>query len=436
MQNTLESSHIRRWAIVGSLTSCVGTSLSIVFIIGILLPEISEEMGLSPLAQGMLGSSVLISNLIFCIPANLITSRFRPWRMVTLLFLGVGGSALLQSWSPVLAALFVGRVGAGLFFTSTQSPRALLIQQWIPRHRISFTNGLSFAGIDLIMGVAFLVTPQFQALAGGWRETFFIWSMISFGLTIVWMIVGGERVTEEYAERARSETTSPINALRNYKQLWIMGMGIGGAMAAQAGFQNFWPTLAEGELGLSPGFTGLALGATTFAAAPTDFLANAIPTLVRRRTLVLIVCGVLSIITLTGMVYATSSLVVLALAVTKGFSFAFFPVLMIMVFHIPGIKPREIGIGMSFMETSIWGGSAIGPILVGGLQEITDDLQTALFLSGFLPVSLLVAAVWLSLRDRATAPPLAGAPIELPTAQAAISPTRDPTLRLSTRKSK
>ena len=436
MQTTSESPQLRRWIIVGSLTSCVGTSLSVIFIIGILLPDISEEMDLSPLAQGMLGSSVLIANLIFCIPANLITSRFRPWRMVTLLFLGVGGSALLQSWSPVLAALFVGRVGAGLFFTSTQSPRALLIQQWIPRHRISFTNGLSFAGIDLIMGVAFLVTPQFQELAGGWRETFFIWSMISLGLTIVWMIVGRERVTEEYAERARSETASPLNALKNYKQLWIMGMGMGGSMAGQAGFQNFWPTLAEDELGLTPAFAGLALGATTFAAAPTDFLANAIPTLIRRRTLVLMVCGVLSIISLTGMVYATSSPVVLTLALAKGFSFAFFPVLMIMVFHIPGIKPREIGIGMSFMETCIWGGSAIGPILVGGLQQLTDNLQTALLVSGFLPVFLLVAAAMLAMRDRVPAPPLAEAPAEVPTSPVSIIPSPRPASRFSTRKSK
>ncbi len=400
MQTTSESPRLRRWIVVGSLTSCVGTSLSIVFIIGILLPEISEELNLSPLAQGWLGSSVLIANLIFCIPVNLVTSRFRPWRTVTLLFLGVTGSALLQSWTPVLAALFVGRVGAGLFFTSTQSPRALLIQQWIPRHRISFTNGLAFAGIDLIMGMAFLVTPQFQELAGGWRETFFIWSMILLGLTVVWLIVGGERVTEEYAARARAETSSPLNALRNYRQLWIMGLGMGASMGAQAGFQNFWPTLAEDNLGFERGFIGLALGATTFAAAPTDFLVNAIPGLIRRRTLVLSVCGIASVVSLTGLAYATSTPLVLFLAVLKGLAFAYFPVLMIMVFLIPGIKPREIGIGMSFMETSIWGGSAVGPLLVGGLQEATGDLQTALFINGLLPAVLLVSAGMLYVRDR------------------------------------
>ena len=58
---------------------------------------------------------------------------------------------------------------------------------------------------------------------------------------------------------------------------------------------------------------------------------------------------------------------------------------------------------MSFMETSIWGGSAIGPLLVGGLQEATGDLQTALFINGLLPLMLLVSAGMLYVRERRVA---------------------------------
>ena len=178
-------------------------------------------------------------------------------------------------------------------------------------------------------------------------------------------------------------------------------MGMGGSMTAQAGFQNFWPTLAEDQLGLTPAFIGLALGATTFAPPPRPiFWSTPSHGLIRRRSLVLSVCGILSIISLVGMVYTTSAPLVLLFAMLKGFSFAYFPVLMIMVFLIPGIKPREIGIGMAFMETSIWGGSAIGPLLVGGLQQITGNLQLSLLICGMFPVSLLVAAFMLSVRDR------------------------------------
>ena len=55
------------------------------------------------------------------------------------------------------------------------------------------------------------------------------------------------------------------------------------------------------------------------------------------------------------------------------------------------------------METSIWGGSAVGPLLVGGLQEATGDLQTALFINGLLPAILLVSAGMLYVRDRKAA---------------------------------
>ena len=62
---------------------------------------------------------------------------------------------------------------------------------------------------------------------------------------------------------------------------------------------------------------------------------------------------------------------------------------------------------MSFMETSIWGGSAVGPLLVGGLQQITGNLQLSLLICGMFPVTLLVAAFMLSVRDRSTSPQLA-----------------------------
>ncbi|MCH7996577.1 MAG: MFS transporter, partial [Chloroflexi bacterium] len=167
MQQPDESPRLHRWAIVVSITSSVGTSLGILFVIGLLLPEIAADLDLSPSEQGWLGSSVLVANVIFCIPVNLFTSRSRPWRTLSLLFLGVGLFTLLQAWSPILAVLIVGRVGLGVLFTATQSPRALILQQWVPKHRLAFVNGVIFAGIDLIMGLIFLTTPYIQDLVNG-----------------------------------------------------------------------------------------------------------------------------------------------------------------------------------------------------------------------------------------------------------------------------
>ena len=56
-----------RWVVIGSLTSSVGVALTVMFVIGLLLPDISEELGLSPSQQGWLGSSVIFGNLVFLI---------------------------------------------------------------------------------------------------------------------------------------------------------------------------------------------------------------------------------------------------------------------------------------------------------------------------------------------------------------------------------
>ena len=144
-----------RWVVIGSLTSLGATQLTIIFVLGLLLPDISDDLDLSPSEQGWLGSSVLLANLFLAIPLSILLLRYRPWRIVALLSLAAGLFGLMQGWSPALAVLLIGRVAAGICFTANQAPRALLIQQWTPRHRFAFTNGVWFAGVDLGMGVAF-----------------------------------------------------------------------------------------------------------------------------------------------------------------------------------------------------------------------------------------------------------------------------------------
>ena len=137
----------------------------------------------------------------------------------------------------------------------------------------------------------------------------------------------------------------------------------------------------------------------TFVAAPTDFLVNAVPTLVKRRPLVLAAGGLFSTLAYLGLTYADSTALVMAFGVLRGFSFAYFPVLMIMVYMLPSIKPREVGMGLAFMETSIWIGAGMGPLLVGFLQEATGDLQFALLVCAFSPLVLLVSAALLRGRE-------------------------------------
>ncbi len=387
-----------RVVVIGSITSSVAMALAITFILGLLLPDISEDLDLSPSEQGWLGSSVLIGNLILAIPTNLWLSRYRPWRIASLSFLGIGVFTLVQAWSPVFAVLIIGRVGIGLAFIATQAPRALIIQQWTPRRQLTTTNGFVFSAMDLIEGVAFFLTPVILSWTGSWRETLYVWAGVAFFTAFFWIIFGRERETTEYQRRIRSQSSTPLLSIFRYPQLWIMGFGMGGAMLERTAFHVFWPTFAKDEIAISVSLAGSVLGIMSFVTAPTDLLVNIVPSFVRRQPLVLGVCSLAAMGSFIGLLYVESTALILLFAFIKGASFSFFPVLMIMVYHLPDIKPREVAIGVAFMQTSIWIGSAIGPVLVGTLQESTGDLRFALLVTTFTPLILTIAAILLQVR--------------------------------------
>ena len=82
-------------------------------VLGVLLPAMAEDLGLSPLEQGWLGSSAIIGSLIFSIPFGLWMSRFRPMLLTAItLFLGLVSCSCRQRpqtlWSCCLDVCFSG----------------------------------------------------------------------------------------------------------------------------------------------------------------------------------------------------------------------------------------------------------------------------------------------------------------------------------------
>ena len=82
----------------------------------------------------------------------------------------------------------------------------------------------------------------------------------------------------------------------------------------------------------------------------------------------------------------------------NGVSWAFFPVVMTIPFELAGIKPREIAVAIGFLETAIWAGAVIGPVLAGSLQEATGDLRLALMVTSITAISLTGGALFLPRR--------------------------------------
>ena len=387
-----------RWVIISAVTTLTGAHLAVIYIIGLLLPDIVEDLGLSPTQQGWVGSSVLLANLVLAIPLNTLMSRYRPWRIMAVMSVAVAGFAFLQGWSPILAALIIGRVGVGLGFAATMAPRALMLQQWSTQRRIALTNGAWVSGVDVFMGVGFLVTPFVLDWLGSWQSVYYFWGVVCLGLAAVWLVFGRERPTGEYRQRMAAQQGSPLAVFRKYPELWLVGIGMFGGMTANTGFQTFWPRLAEEQLNIDPKIVALTLALQAFATAPPGFLVNAVPRFVSKQPLILAVGSVAVTGCYVALLFTTDTPVILLLGVGEGLARMYFPVLMTMVFLLPGVKPREAGIGLSFIETCIWGGGALGPVVVGFVEEATGDLRTAIMVICFAPLVILPVSGLLVLR--------------------------------------
>ncbi|MFQ5874621.1 MAG: hypothetical protein ACE5JL_12585 [Dehalococcoidia bacterium] len=107
------------------------------------------------------------------------------------------------------------------------------------------------------------------------------------------------------------------------------------------------------------------------------------------------ISGILITATSIGFLYTGTYGYLVLLAMANGLSFAFFPIIMTIPFELPGIKPREIAVANSFVETFFVIGAMIGPVLAGGLQELTGDLRVALTVTCFFALSLTAGGILL-----------------------------------------
>ena len=111
------------WVVLGSFTLNYSVAVSAILTLGLLLPSISDELSLSPSQQGWLAASVLFANLIFEIPFNWTLSRYRPWRVSAVSFIGAAVFVAFNAWAPTFAVLLLARIGLGLIFLTVARQR-------------------------------------------------------------------------------------------------------------------------------------------------------------------------------------------------------------------------------------------------------------------------------------------------------------------------
>ena len=368
------------------------SSFMVLNTLGILLPAISAELSLSPTQQGLLGSASHWGNIALAIPLSWATSRLSP-KWLTAATLALATSCLfLQSWAPVFTVLLVGRLLFGVSNIAQAPARALLTRQWVPPREVIVVNGLSNVLFGLVVGGGLALAPVILGLLDGdWRMTLRLFGLYFAGITVLWLILGKTRTNEADRDVAVPQGLDVVKGALGHRDLWIGGLGFAGATMSFGAFLAFYPTLMLEEFDISLQLSGgiLALGvvvggvgglAIAWAASASGREGNFLQIL-----------GILMIGTNLGMVLTGSVPALFLLSFFNGLAWAFFPILVTVPFHLPGIRPRELAVAFTFtmMMTSV--GTSLGPLFTGFLQEAFDSLKAALFIISFTSISLILA---------------------------------------------
>ena len=361
--------------------------------LGILLPAVSEELGLSPSQQGLLGSAAYWGNLVLAIPLSWWTSRYGPKALTTVTLLLGTLLIFAQAWAPTFWVLLATRLAFGVSIIAREPARALLIRQWFRPEEAVLANSVSNVLFGVVVGGGLLATPIILgSLGDDWRLTLQIFGGLFALITVVWVVLGRERATPEFSERQVPREAGLIKSAISHRDLWVAGFGFIGAVMAWSAFLSFYPTLMLDRYEISLRWTGAILAVGVFVGGITGLAVGYLVMTKDRRKGLLQVFGALMVITYVGMTATGSIPLLMASSLANGIAWGFFPILYSVPFQLRGIRPREIAVAIAFLTVMTSLGFLLGPLAAGFLQEATD-LRTALQIVSLSAVSLTVTGM-------------------------------------------
>ena len=398
-----------RWAIMGLWLLSSVAGFMMVISVGLLLPSISADLGLSPTQQGFYGSAAFLGNLFLTLPISWWVSRYKPKILTTVTFTLSSALMFVQGWGPNFAVLLLGRLGFGVSTLAREPARVLLMHRlFTPREFIVVSSVYNLL-FGLVVGGGLIVTPMILSRVGDdWRTVLLTFAVTLGVLAVLWTILGSNGEDDTESEQPETDPDDGrlgiIKRVLGYKELWIAGTGSMGTTMAWSSFVNFYPTLMLDVYQVSLNWTGMLLAIGIAVGGPSGVVLSRIVPLVsgNRRRNILQVIGVAMVATYLGMTLTDSIPLLIVITLVSGLAQGYWPILNSVPFYLPGIRPRESAVALSFMMTLGTFGVAVGPALVGALQDRLGDLRLAMMIVSFAPISLAVCAALVHIRtDRA-----------------------------------
>ncbi len=352
---------------------------------GLFLPFIREDLSITPLQAGLLQGVWWVASASLSLPFGAWFSRFRPVLLVlTSLLLGLP-FLFLQALAVSFWMLFLAR----LFFISTHvvgtPARALLLHQWCAPRHYALVQSVGLSQHSVMLAIAVSMSPLLIEGLGSWRTVYLIMGGLFALQVLAWRLVARDdkaMLPPQPDEDGPAE--SPMAALRQYPQGWLLAVVMLFLSATWTGMVTFLPTLWVEERDVPLTLGGPLLGFLYYGLIPSGFLGGVLAAKLRNRKLLLAIPAVFNVVFALAITLAEQPPLLMVLITGLGLVWVATPAIQVLPFEFPGVTPRQVAVLTALIVTFMGLGFAIGPMLVGLVAQLTGSIQTGLIVLALL----------------------------------------------------
>ncbi|MEW1919668.1 MFS transporter [Pseudarthrobacter oxydans] len=383
------------FAFIGVLLIAVNLRVSFVSV-GPVLSNISSDLGLSSAAAGFLTGLPLIAFAVFSPLAPGLASRLGLDRALWMSLLILASGIVLRSL-PVPGFIWLGTalIGLAIAFLNVLVPS--LVKRDFPTRVSQLTGSYTATQAAFAAMGAAVVVPVAQASPAGWRLALGIWvglALIAMAVLLPWLrrhgsgTVSAARPDVSY----RSPWTSPLG--------WQVTIFMGLQSIAFYVLMAWLPTIEQSR-GVPATTAGIHLSVFLLVSVFASLAAGGILHRGSDQRIVCFASGAVMVVTFLGLALAPDLIPLWVLLGATGCGSLI--VIALSLFSLRTVNYPQAA-SLSGMAQSVgYGMAAVGPMMFGGLRDLSGDWTLPLLVTAGIMAVLAVTGV-LAGRNRVISP--------------------------------
>ncbi|REJ11322.1 MAG: MFS transporter [Paenibacillaceae bacterium] len=347
-----------------------------------LLETIRNDLGMSASSASLLTSIPVLCMGLFSPIAVKLGIRHGIERILAFALVLVGGATLIRWFTPSYAFLLITSLVAGIGIAAAGPLLSGFVKRYFPGQVASMIGVYSVA---MVIGAALsagLSVPFQNAFNGSWRSALGLWAIFAVIALPAWWWFVLRRSEPNHVQISSLNDTGRL-PWRN-SRAWLLTLFFG-MMAIMFYSITAWLPPAVSNMGYSKIYAGNMLTLCTLVQIPATFL---IPMLVNRfsnRLLWMIACALFNLAGILLIIFSGSPwIAAILLGIGNG---GLFPIALML--PIEETSNAQDASSWSAMTQSVgYTIGALGPILVGWIQDMTDS-----FVFAFVGLAVICTAM-------------------------------------------